>query len=332
MLKIIDIFMTFNEAYLPQALVTILSIVKNTQEKLFFHILITDIKPFQQEMIRDFLKHYDVRIEFKLVDENIFSSLAIGWFKNYSTYLRWLLPDTFPLVSKAIYVDADIVFNLDVKNLINIPLNGSVLAAVKDQGMVDLQNHYRNLNLSENHIYFNAGMYIVDCDLWREFNVEQKLFEIAQGNKQNICCPSQDPMNIYFSQIGYLLLNENFNYMPHRFETFDGETPSNKIFHFTKDSFYSEETRFSEYFWYYARMTPYYEKLLIKKIPNVNLLKNTDVTMMRNIVNYTKNRFNYYRCKLLENLTFGKLRKHYKDKKKRLKAKIKEVRRFLKGK
>lgn len=51
-----------------------------------------------------------------------------------------------------------------------------------------------------------------------------------------------------------------------------------------------------------------------------------------NLVNYSKNRFNYYRCKLLSNLTFGNMQRHYKDKKKKLKAKIKEVRRFLKGK
>ena len=47
---------------------------------------------------------------------------------------------------------------------------------------------------------------------------------------------------------------------------------------------------------------------------------------------YSKNRFNYYRCKLLANLTFGKMRKHYKDKKKKLKAKIKAVKQFLKEK
>lgn len=58
----------------------------------------------------------------------------------------------------------------------------------------------------------------------------------------------------------------------------------------------------------------------------------TNMDILSNIANYSQNRFNYYRCKLLANLTFGKMRKHYKNKKKKLKAKIKEVRRLLKEK
>ena len=53
--------------------------------------------------------------------------------------------------------------------------------------------------------------------------------------------------------------------------------------------------------------------------------------IIKDIANYSKNRFNYYRCRLLANVTFGKMRKHYKNKKKELKAKIKAVRRFLKS-
>lgn len=51
-----------------------------------------------------------------------------------------------------------------------------------------------------------------------------------------------------------------------------------------------------------------------------------------NLANYSKNRFNYYRCKLLSKITLGKLRKHYKEKRKKLKSKLKQVRKFLKGK
>ena len=40
----------------------------------------------------------------------------------------------------------------------------------------------------------------------------------------------------------------------------------------------------------------------------------------------------YYKCKLLSKITFGKMRKHYKKKRKELKAKIKQVKQFLKGK
>lgn len=72
-----------------------------------------------------------------------------------------------------------------------------------------------------------------------------------------------------------------------------------------------------------SKIIDYYYNTLKPKENNNNIIKD--------IANYSKNRFNYYRCRLLANVTFGKMRKHYKNKKKELKAKIKAVRRFLKS-
>lgn len=85
---------------------------------------------------------------------------------------------------------------------------------------------------------------------------------------------------------------------------------------------------------------------LFKKLEKNNQLvykaikkrKKIDISRKNNIIrekigesaNFSANRFNYYRCRLLANLTFGKMRKHYKEKKKKLKAKITEVRNFTK--
>ena len=87
----------------------------------------------------------------------------------------------------------------------------------------------------------------------------------------------------------------------------------------------------SKLFWYYARRTPFYEELLFRSI-QLNLASNMPFSELINLANYSKNRFNYYRCKLLSKITLGKLRKHYKEKRKKLKFKLKQVRKFLKGK
>ncbi len=50
------------------------------------------------------------------------------------------------------------------------------------------------------------------------------------------------------------------------------------------------------------------------------------------IITYATIKRRYYFFKLLSKITFGKLRKHYKKKRKELKSKLKQVRKFLKGK
>ena len=60
--------------------------------------------------------------------------------------------------------------------------------------------------------------------------------------------------------------------------------------------------------------------------------EDNNIQLLQNIANYSSNRLNYYRCKLLSKITFGKMRKHYKNKRKDLKLKIKQVKQFLKRK
>lgn len=50
------------------------------------------------------------------------------------------------------------------------------------------------------------------------------------------------------------------------------------------------------------------------------------------IITYATIKRRYYFFKFLSKITFGKLRKHYKKKRKELKSKLKQVRKFLKGK
>ena len=101
------------------------------------------------------------------------------------------------------------------------------------------------------------------------------------------------------------------------------------------------DVRYSDLWWNYARKTPFYEEILFRNIQNrykrnnrniVEIQSKMDISIVRDIVCYSKNRFDYYRCKLLSKITLGKLRKHYKKKRKELKSKLKQVRKFLKGK
>ena len=62
------------------------------------------------------------------------------------------------------------------------------------------------------------------------------------------------------------------------------------------------------------------------------LKKHNNIKSMLDIYQiYHVSIFSYYRYKLLSKITFGKMRKHYKKKRKEMKAKLKEERRFWSG-
>lgn len=92
---------------------------------------------------------------------------------------------------------------------------------------------------------------------------------------------------------------------------------------------------FAEYFWKYARQTPFYEKIIyqnLKKEIPYNTNNAIDLTLVRETANYLKNKITYWRYRLLSKITFGKKRRKYKQKRKELKTRLKQVRAFLKGK
>jgi lipopolysaccharide biosynthesis glycosyltransferase len=114
----------------------------------------------------------------------------------------------------------------------------------------------------------------------------------------------------------------------------------------------------SDIWWQYARMMPFYEEILYKNLrqqqPNLTPIKNelqqharmmssyeemlhknllqqqSNSAQIKNAINYNKNRWKYWQYKVLSKITFGKIRKKYKEKREIFKKKLRQAREFLK--
>lgn len=98
-----------------------------------------------------------------------------------------------------------------------------------------------------------------------------------------------------------------------------------------------------ENFWFYAKMTPYFDdikyKFLSWRLPEPEKVypeeyeKISDYGLLvKDAFNFSKNKIKYWRYKFLSNITFGKKRQKYKNKKKQLKARLQQVKETLKSK
>ena len=81
---------------------------------------------------------------------------------------------------------------------------------------------------------------------------------------------------------------------------------------------------YSEYFWSYARKTPFYEELIYKNIkPAINR------SVIKNAVQRHQIYAQYLRYKVLRLITFGKTKEHYIEKSNKLKKQVKDYRKTL---
>ena len=356
----ISIVYSCNDAYVPFTYISIVSLIQHSSiaNSYNIYILYSDISKENQRYLEE-LQRQNIRIflinvsEYKKQYETDFT---LSFHFSIETYYRFFLSQLFSNLDKIIYIDADTLVQKDVAELFTIDIGNNYLGVTRDCEIIRSSNLYgekysdyftRILGLKYLKNYFQAGVMIVNLKRWREDKIQQKLLERLKEVKTPQFV-DQDILNSV-CQENVVFIKQNWNYTWHILfmdkqyychigapynRKYENARKQPYIIHFTGQNFKPLNypcLQESKLFWYYARRTPFYEELLFRSI-QLNLASNMPFSELINLANYSKNRFNYYRCKLLSKITLGKLRKHYKEKRKKLKSKLKQVRKFLKGK
>ena len=132
-----------------------------------------------------------------------------------STYYRLFLPDLFPLVTKAIYLDSDIVVRTDIANMYNIDLGDKFVGCVADasvQIIPEFQKYVETVLGVPYQEYFNAGILLMDFKKLREWGFERKATKLLSHVTFKVA-QDQDVLN-YLMKDKTLLLDKKWNVMP----------------------------------------------------------------------------------------------------------------------
>jgi lipopolysaccharide biosynthesis glycosyltransferase len=281
----IEIVFAATGDYAPFVATAALSIIENTNERVNFHVLTENFKPEDENTIKDFFADYN-NVSFEFIDVieklKIFADAQLCWFKSHIPYARILIPEILPQLSKAIYMDIDIICNCNIKELwdIDFQYQGKEYALAAMKGWRPCDNDIKNLAISPEHKYFNNGVLILNCDKWRKDKIAQALLKIAMEAKIKFKYPTQDVFNICFDNSNYIPFDNAYNYQPVYMKHIDDSKV--KIVHYTMDKPWNDETcAFSNLFWTHARHTPYYE-FFTNKLNKIMAAKKNLAAALRN--------------------------------------------------
>mmetsp|Transcript_24038 Transcript_24038/g.52051 ORF Transcript_24038/g.52051 Transcript_24038/m.52051 type:complete len:392 (+) Transcript_24038:240-1415(+) len=114
--------------------------------------------------------------------------------QNLPNYVRFVMDDLLPDVKKAVWIDSDTIVKCDVVELVrNVLLDDGnnddyVLAAVPvftpPTGLYEEDRNGDPFPDWGIEISFNAGVYVVHLDRWREQNVSDKIRDLALRNRK----------------------------------------------------------------------------------------------------------------------------------------------------
>jgi len=185
-------------------------------------------------------------------DRKLIDSLPVSHYVSRSTYLRLLQAELLPAdVTKAIFLDADMVVTRDLTELWSQSLDGAYCAAVQDPYVpvlnpADAYDHplhcmvvpgmdplpvpnYRELGLRGDSAYFNAGLMLVNVARWREESIACRALECLHVNAAHVRFWDQYALNVLFSG-QWKLLDPRWNQTSHVYWF-----PSWESSHYTRD-------------------------------------------------------------------------------------------------
>lgn len=283
----IPIFLISDEKYAPYMCTTIVSILENTTRECSIFVLDGGICPHTQQLIDQTVRKYPhlQKIEFIRIDTEQFARFPDLMHFSLNAYFRYLIPELKPELPKALYLDSDMVVTTDIGKLYDTDMQGKPLAAVpyRDE-RADLRaiakshpefHSATRLGLPDEHLYFNSGLLIMDCEYFRQHGWVDKLFELTAEKADIVVYPDQDILNL-MTICNYHVLDDTWNTVidiDKMYEIQHTELPS--ILHFTGGTdtrpWLSLTCPYREHFDRYAGKTPFANELFTKRLEHETL-------------------------------------------------------------
>ncbi|MBQ8399305.1 MAG: 1-acyl-sn-glycerol-3-phosphate acyltransferase, partial [Clostridia bacterium] len=264
--SVIPIFYACDGAFVKYTVVSMYSMIQNASKDTSYriHILHTDISE-EMKAVALSLANEQFEVVFNDVTDYlnaISKKLPIRDYYSKTTYYRFFIAEMFPEYKKAIYVDSDTVFQGDVAQLFNHELGDNYVGACHEQAMVQVDEYgtyaEKVVGISR-HNFFNAGMMLINCTLFREKKVLDQFLKYLKVY-DFVVTQDEDYLN--------LICKDHVLFLDQRWNTeIFGEIPypieEANLLHYimTSKPWHYDHCRHADVFWNYAEKTAVYDAI-----------------------------------------------------------------------
>ena len=263
----IPICFATDDNYVPFLTVALASMLDNASKENFYMIYVLT-SHLSEENMKSIKKHEveNCSIEFVQLSKELDKVQNMFHLRDYyskETYYRIFIPNLFPQYQKVLYLDCDITVLGDVSELYNTEIHGYYVAAAQEEVMqtYDVFGNYVEKDDGINRkSYFNAGILLINCRRWRNKLIAERFVDLLNRYKFRVV-QDEDYLNVLCKDnIKWVSLG--WNKTSYKNEAFDDKDL--KIIHWkiTWRPWKYKDVLYEEYFWKYAKMTDFYDKLI----------------------------------------------------------------------
>lgn len=270
-----------NRLYSKNIGATITSILRNTKARCYIHLLCDETLSNENYIkFNELVCQYGQKIKFYNINLDDISGLAKNEELNRvskGALYRLMIPELVD-VEKIIYLDSDVIVNLDISTLWNIDIRNYILGAVLDIESTrkdkKFKKFYKSINVNLDK-YFNSGVIIFNLNKLRNFDLINKSIEFF-SNRPDVPHLDQSALNYFFKDNDVKLLDRKYNIIVTdelMKINFKGKKIDNisGIYHFAGvgkpwNGIYNE---YDKLYWKYLILSPWGEKENIIKYINL---------------------------------------------------------------
>ena len=263
----IPICFATDDNYVPFLTVALASLLDNSSKENFYKIYVLT-SHLSQENMDSILKQQkeNSSIEFVQLSKELDKVQDMFHLRDYyskETYYRIFIPNLFPQYQKVLYLDCDITVLGDVSELYNTQIHGYYVGAVQEEVMQTFEvfgNYVEKADGINRKNYFNAGILLINCRRWRNKLIAERFVDLLNRYTFRVV-QDEDYLNV--------LCKENIKWLPlgwnktsYKNEAFNDKDL--KIIHWKINwrPWKYKDVLYEEYFWKYAKMTDFYDKLI----------------------------------------------------------------------
>jgi lipopolysaccharide biosynthesis glycosyltransferase len=292
-----NIAMACDDAFIPHVASIIASILDNSNKNFRYNfILLGDcISEDSKNILTRFINRSN-HAEICILDmDNEFGEAAVHMHFSKSTYFRLALDRLLPGLDKVLYLDCDMIVLEDISKLFQLDISNYAIAACHDYIMsafceINVKSHSSTGSLdSKKYLmeylsmgkswekYFQAGVLLLNLEKIRRLKLTEQM--IKSSYEKPHWFVDQDILNQHM--VGSVLIIDQRWNVPNTIESLanhlslecqneiDRAISNPAIIHYAGHEakpWVNPKAKFSEHYWHYLRMTPFYEAVNLNVI------------------------------------------------------------------
>ncbi|HUR41100.1 MAG TPA: glycosyltransferase family 8 protein [Verrucomicrobiae bacterium] len=185
--------------YAPHCAAMLHSVLEHANLPVHIHFLHDERLPAAAlDKLRSLAATGGARFDDVLMDSAMAAGLHVGPGFGLPTWYRSLLPIVRPDLDRALYLDCDVIAVDSLLPLWEEPLDGALIAAVRNVIEPKLATRHHALGIAAEHPYFNAGVMLMDLAGMRREDVAARLLEFGRRHGEHLLWQDQDACNYVF--------------------------------------------------------------------------------------------------------------------------------------